>query len=198
MTNPNTAQSNTVKILQVLSPRTLLLIIVCAVSLMPDTSRAASAAEIDAASRAALRQLYASNATARAVGTHARAVLVFPKITKGGFLVAAHHGEGALFMHHGTIGYYNTVAASYGFQAGIQTFGYALFFINDRAMTHLHGRGGWELGSAPSLVIVDQGISKSLSTTNLNKEIYAFFFNQKGLMGGLGLQGSKITEIHPR
>jgi len=25
--------------------------------------------------------------------------------------------------------------------------------------------------------------------------IYAFFFDQKGLMGGLGLQGTKITKL---
>jgi len=186
------------KYLQLLSLRTALIIAVSAFTVMPTQARAASAAQIDAASRAALRQLYASNATARAVGQRATAVLVFPSITKGGFLVAAQHGEGALFMHHGTIGYYNSVAASYGFQAGIQKFGYALFFLNNRAMSHLHGQGGWELGSAPSLVVVDQGISKSMSTTSLKKDIYAFFFNQKGLMGGLGLQGSKITEIHPR
>jgi lipid-binding SYLF domain-containing protein len=69
--------------------------------------------------------------------------------------------------------------------------------MNQKAMAHLHEQGGWELGSAPSLVVVDQGVSKSLSTTNLKKDIYAFFFSQKGLMGGLGFQGSKITEIHP-
>jgi lipid-binding SYLF domain-containing protein len=176
---------------------TVLLLTVCALILAPTEARAASAAEIDAASRAALRQLYASNATARNVGHQARAVLVFPKITKGGFLVAAQHGEGALFVQSGTLGYYNTVAASYGLQAGVQTFGYALFFVNSRALSHLSRRGGWELGSAPSLVVVDKGMAGSLSTTGLNKDIYAFFFNQKGLMGGLGLQGSKITEIHP-
>ncbi|WP_420196903.1 lipid-binding SYLF domain-containing protein [Chthoniobacter flavus] len=70
--------------------------------------------------------------------------------------------------------------------------------MNRRAMGHLHRQGGWELGSAPSLVVVDRGTAGSLNTTNLKSGIYAFFFNQKGLMGGLGLQGSKITQIHPR
>jgi len=186
------------KYLQLLNLHTVLLVAISVIICLPTQARAASAAEIDAASRAGLRQLYASNAKAREVGRQARAVLVFPSITKGGFLIAAQHGEGALFMHHGTIGYYNSVAASYGLQAGIQKFGYALFFMNSGAMSHLHGQGGWELGSAPSLVVVDKGMAGSLSTTNLKKDVYAFFFNQKGLMGGLGLQGSKITEIHPR
>ena len=177
--------------------RNTLIALLCALVLAPAQSRAASGREISAAATQALNDLYASNHKAYELGHRAVAVLVFPSITKGGFLVAVHHGDGALFMHHGTAGYYNSSAASYGFQAGIQKFGYALFFMNHNALSHLHDQGGWELGSAPSLVVVDQGISKSLSTTNLKKGIYAFFFNQKGLMGGLGLQGSKITEIHP-
>jgi lipid-binding SYLF domain-containing protein len=40
-------------------------------------------------------------------------------------------------------------------------------------------------------------MAKSLTTTTLQKDIYAFFFRQKGLMAGLGLQGSKITRITP-
>jgi hypothetical protein len=34
-----------------------------------------------------------------------------------------------------------------------------------------------------------------MSTTTVQSEIYAFFFNQKGRMGGLGLQGRKITKV---
>ena len=180
-----------------LNIRIVTLVLVAFTCAVPQ-ARAQSAAEIDAAARAGLRSLYASNAKAHAVGVKAVAVLVFPSIIKGGFLVAAQHGNGALFMHHGTVGYYNSVAASYGLQAGIQKFGYALFFTKSSALNYLHKSGGWELGSAPSLVVVDKGMAGSLNTTKLNKDIYAFFFNQKGLMGGLGLQGTKITEIHPR
>ena len=159
---------------------------------------AASAAQINRDARNALQDLYRINPKAKAIGARAAAVLVFPSVKKGGFVVAAQHGDGALISGGRTIGYYKTVAASYGFQAGIQKFGYALFFMNQQAMAHLHDDGGWELASAPSIVVVDKGISKSLNTTNLKKGIYAYFFSQKGLMGGSGLQGSKITEIQPR
>ena len=184
------------------SQRTYLFIIFAltcasAAALAPQV-RADSAAQIDRDARSALQDLYTINPKAKSIGARAGAVLVFPSVKKGGFVVAAHHGEGALMSGGRTIGYYRTVAASYGFQAGIQKFGYALFFMNQQSMAHLHDQGGWELGSAPSLVVVDKGVSKSLSTTNLKKGIYAFFFSQKGLMGGSGLQGSKITEIQPR
>jgi lipid-binding SYLF domain-containing protein len=160
-------------------------------------ARAATAAEIDQKSRAALQELYAKSPAARRVGHSAVAVLVFPEILKAGFIVGAQHGDGALLSHGHTVGYYETVAASYGLQAGVQKFGYALFFMYNGDLAYLHKSGGWEIGSGPSIVIVDAGIARSLTTTTLRKGVYAFAFGQKGLMAGLGLQGSKITEIHP-
>jgi len=165
---------------------------------LPGRTHAATADEIDHKVARALSDLYRINPKAREIGHQAVAVLVFPSITKGGFLVAGQHGEGGLVIRGGGVTrYYSSTAASYGLQAGIQKFGYALFFMNDQSLSYLNKSGGWELGSAPSLVVVDEGLSSSLSTTTLQKGIYAFFFNQKGLMGGLGLQGSKITRIHP-
>lgn len=163
--------------------------------LQPASAKAASAAEIRTASRNALDELYANNSKAKAIGAKAVAVLVFPSITKGGFIIAGQTGEGALFTPKGVAGYYRSIAASYGLQAGLQKFGYAVFFMNNKAMKYLDASAGWEVGSAPSLVLIDQGLSRSLSTTELKKDIYVCFFNQKGLMGGLDIGGSKITRI---
>ena len=69
--------------------------------------------------------------------------------------------------------------------------------MDEESVQYLDNSDGWELGSGPSLVVLDKGVGKSLSTTTLQKGVYAFIFNQKGLMGGIGLQGSKITKIHP-
>lgn len=113
---------------------------------------------------------------------------------KGGFIVGAQHGDGALIVNGRTVAYHNTVVVSYGFQAGVQKFGCAMFFITDASLNYLSKSGGWEVGTAPSLVVVDARMAKSLSSTTLNKGIYVFFFSQKGLMGGLGLQGTKITQ----
>jgi lipid-binding SYLF domain-containing protein len=160
---------------------------------------ASSASQISRDSRAALRSLYAQNPGARALGQRAKGVMVFPSIVKGGFMVGAQAGNGAMIRDTGEIsGYYQSTAASYGLQAGIQEFGYALFFMDDGAYRNINRTGGWEIGSSPSLVVVDKGMAGSLTTTTLNKGTYAFFFNQRGLMGGLGLQGSKITRIHPK
>ena len=93
------------------------------------------------------------------------------------------------------LAYYNTVAASYGLQAGLQKFGYALFFMNDSALKWIDKSDGWEIGVGPSIVVVDVGAAASMTSTTAQSDIYAFFFDQKGLMAGLGLQGTKITRL---
>jgi lipid-binding SYLF domain-containing protein len=155
---------------------------------------APTTAEVDRSVSAALRDLYAHNDAARALGAKAKAVLVFPDIKKGAFIVGAQWGYGALRKGAKTVGYYRTAAASYGFQAGVKKFGYALFFMTDSALAYLDKSGGWAIGTGPSVVVVDQGIARSLTTTNLRSDVYAFVFDQKGLMGGIGIEGSKITK----
>jgi len=156
---------------------------------------AASAAELRRDSSQALKDLYRSNSTAKMLGQKATAVLVFPSIVKAGFLIAGQLGEGVLWKNGKAAGYYNSIAGSYGFQAGAQVFGYALFFMNAEALAYLNKSDGWEIGSGPSIVVLDKGKAKSITSTTLSHDVYAFIFNQKGLMGGIGLQGSKITKI---
>jgi lipid-binding SYLF domain-containing protein len=174
----------------------LLVLAFAAFTLMsPNPARAASAAEINRDANKALEQLYKKSGSAKALGEKAKAVLVFPSITKGGFMVGGQYGEGALMKEGKTIAYYNTVSASYGLQAGVQKYGYVLFFMTDSAREYLDRSDGWELGTGPSIVIVDEGKAGGLSTTTARADVYAFMFDQKGLMGGLGLQGTKITKI---
>jgi lipid-binding SYLF domain-containing protein len=144
---------------------------------------------------AALQKLYEREPVAKMIGEKAKAVLVFPSIVKAGFIVGGQYGEGVLLMDGKLIAHYNSVAASYGLQAGVQSFGYALFLMNDKALQYLDKSDGWELGVGPSIVIVDKGKAKALTTTTLKDDVYAFIFNQKGLMAGLGIQGSKITKL---
>ena len=161
----------------------------------PNTVWAGSAAEIDREVQSALASLYAKSSSAKTMGETAKGILVFPGIYKGGFIIGGQYGEGALLINGKTAGYYNTVQASWGLQAGVQKYGYALFFMTDSARDYLDKSDGWEIGAGPSIVVVDTGMAKSMTTTTVQSEIYAFFFNQKGLMGGLGLQGTKITKI---
>jgi lipid-binding SYLF domain-containing protein len=67
--------------------------------------------------------------------------------------------------------------------------------MTNDALNYLDKSGGWEVGVGPSVVVVDEGMGKSITSTTLTNDVYAFIFNQKGLMGGMGIQGSKITRI---
>jgi len=163
----------------------------------PAAAQAASAAEIDRDARSSLAKLYQNYPGAKSLGDKAVGVLVFPSIVKGGFIFAGQFGDGALRKGGKSVAYYRSLAVSYGFQAGIQAYGYVLFFMDDASLQYLNNTEGFELGIGPSLVVLDEGFGKNLSTTTLQKGIYAFIFDQKGLMGGMGIQGTKITKINP-
>ena len=162
---------------------------------MPPPAGAASAADIDRDSARALADLTSKNPTAKMLAERAKAVLVFPTMVKAGFMFGGQLGEGALRRKGKTVAYYNSVAASYGFQAGVQSFGYALFFMNDAALEQLDTTRGFEVGVGPSIVLLDQGVARTLTSNTLTSDVYAMVFGQKGLMAGAGIQGSKITRI---
>ena len=175
----------------------LMLLMLTVNAFIPTEGLAASASEIDRDARAVLDKLYKNTPGSKALADKALAVLVFPNIVKGGFIIAGQFGDGALRKNGKTVAYYRSLAASYGFQAGVQAFGYVLFFMDDASVKYLDNSEGFELGVGPSLVVLDAGFGKNMSTTTLQKGVYAFIFDQKGLMGGMGIQGTKITRINP-
>jgi lipid-binding SYLF domain-containing protein len=148
--------------------------------------------------RNALNRLYAQTPAAKALGDRATAILVFPSIKKAGLIVGGQYGEGTLLKGGKAVAYYSTAGLSYGLQAGAQTYGYAMFFMNDNALKQLDKADGFEVGVGPSVVVVDEGMAKSATTTTMRDDIYAFIFGQKGLMAGIGLQGNKISRIVPK
>jgi len=180
------------------------LALLLAAACLPGVSQAAilpgrtPAAEIAAKSQSALKQLYAKVPAARKIGEEAHAVLVFPGVTKAGFGIGGQYGEGALIKGGKAVAYYSTAGASYGLQAGAQTYGYAMFFRNEAALKALDAADGFEVGVGPSVVVMDEGMARSMTTTTMKDDIVAFVFGQKGLMAGLGIQGNKISKIKPK
>lgn len=175
----------------------LLLAVVTLIGSLTESAWAASAREIDTQATKALKTLYKSTPGAKSLADKAKAVLIFPSVVKAGFMVGGQFGDGALRRGDNTVAYYRSMAASYGFQAGAQSFGYVLFFMDEDSLRYLDQSDGWELGTGPSLVMLDKGFGKALSTTTLQKGVFAYIFDQKGFMGGVGIQGSKITRINP-
>ena len=146
----------------------------------------------------ALASLYEKAPATKTLAEEAQAILVFPKITKASMGVGVQRGTGTLLKDGKPEGFYTTTGTSYGMQAGAKTYGYALFFMNDNAVQALGKAKGFELGVGPTLVVVNKGTSKNLTTTTLKADVYAVIFDQKGLTAGVGVQGNKITKANPK
>jgi len=159
------------------------------------TAQAASADDLSRDSAQALQSLTKANPAADAIAKKARAVLVFPKIVKAGLVFGGGYGEGTLTRSGKLDGYFNSVTASFGWQAGAESYGYVVFLMNDKATKYLDRSEGWEIGIGPSVVVVNEGVAKNLSTSTLKDDAYAFIFDQQGLMASLSIEGTKITRI---
>jgi lipid-binding SYLF domain-containing protein len=169
--------------------------LLCLLMSLTLTSFAADAnkTKLNQSAQNALNQLLKSNVNARTLNAKAVSVLVFPSITKAGMVIGGQYGDGVLLAKGKPTDYYNTTGMSYGMQIGAQEYGYALFFMKKEAVDALNSTQGFEIGVGPSIVVVDEGFAKSTTSMNIQDDIYAFIFNQKGLMAGLGIQGNKIT-----
>lgn len=146
-------------------------------------------------SHLALRNLYRTNPVAESLSKSAKAILVFPKLVKAGLVFGGSYGEGCLFRTDKPTEYFNSVQASFGWQAGAESYGYVVFLMNSKAIGYLHRTQGWEVGVGPTVVVVDEGVAKNLTTSTLKDDAYAFIFDQQGLMASLSIEGTKISRI---
>jgi len=164
-------------------------------SALGSSASAATAEDLDRDAAQALQTLYKANPAADAISRKAKAILVFPKILKAGLVFGGGYGEGVLMKGGHVTGYYNSVAASWGWQAGAESYAYVVFLMSDKAVNYLAKSKGWEFGVGPTVVVVNEGMAKNLSTTTLKKDAYAFITDQQGLMASLSIEGTKISKI---
>jgi lipid-binding SYLF domain-containing protein len=178
-------------------PSLLLFLVLWVSALMSaEIASAAPAIALDQEAQTALNALYAQSPGAKALGDKAKAVLVFPNIHKAAFVVGAQSGDGVLFRNGKPAGRYRVDGLLAGFEAGAQSYANAMFFMSDAALRQLDRSRGWEIGTDPNIVVVDAGAAKELSTTTLQADVFSYVFGQKGLMGGIALQGLKISHAN--
>ncbi len=156
---------------------------------------AASAEDLDRDSVQALQALYKVNPTAQTIAKTAKAILVFPKVVKAGLVFGGSYGEGVLIKNSSANTYYNSVSASWGWQAGAESYAYVVFLMSDKAVNYLATSKGWEFGVGPTIVAVNEGVARNLSTSTLKDDAYAFITDQQGLMASLSIEGTKISQI---
>jgi lipid-binding SYLF domain-containing protein len=160
-----------------------------------DSIRQSERADAISEAQASYDRLIAQQPAAATLAKDAKGVLVFPNVLKAGFVLGGYHGTGALRKGDAFVARYGTTGASYGLQAGVQTYSYAMFFMRESDLAYLDSSSGWEVGVGPSITVIDQGKAASLTSTTARECVYVIFYDQKGLMAGLGIQGSKITKL---
>lgn len=158
-------------------------------------AQAATSDDLNRDSDAALHMLVTTNQAAAELSKHAREILIFPTIVKAGLVFGGAYGEGVLKKGPVLDGYYNSVTASWGLQAGAQSYGYAVFLMSKKAVKYVHDTHGWEIGTGPTVVVMNEGAAKNFSTSSMKDDAYAFIFDQQGLMAGVNIEGTKISHI---
>jgi lipid-binding SYLF domain-containing protein len=156
---------------------------------------AASEVDLNRDSDQALQTLYKLHPFAERLSHSAKAILIFPNVVKAGLIFGGAYGEGELQEGSKVDGYYNSVTGSWGLQAGAQSYAYVVFLMNKKALRYVHQSHGWEIGVGPTVVVVNEGVAKNLSSSTLKDDAYAFIFSQQGLMAGISLEGTKISRI---
>jgi lipid-binding SYLF domain-containing protein len=176
-------------------------VLLCLVGLVSGTATLARAddaskrAGIDSSVDSALSNLYASVPGSQDVVRRGAGVLVFPSIAKAGFIVGGATGDGALRVGGKSVGYYNTSGLSFGLQAGAETHSLAFVFMTRDALQHFQNSDGWDAGADASVAVVQAGGGGKLDTKQMTKPVQVFVYGNKGLMGSLSLEGTKITKL---
>jgi lipid-binding SYLF domain-containing protein len=173
-----------------------IIVVLAALALFTGTAEAASKAKIDRRVNEALAEFRQKVRGSDAVLARAKGVLVFPKITKGGFGVGAEYGEGALRIGGRSVAYYSTASGSIGFQIGLQGRRQILVFLDQEALNKFRASENWKVGVDGSVTVITVGAGGEVDSQTINQPVVAFIFDSKGLMYNLSLEGSKISRIH--
>jgi lipid-binding SYLF domain-containing protein len=150
---------------------------------------------IDDRADATMSRLYASVPNARELIGKARGVLVFPSVIQAGAGVGGQHGDGALRVDGGSVGYYTTTSGSIGAQFGAQSKAIIILFMTQESLDKFVNSDGWSLGGDASVALVKVGTNGTVDTTTAPKPVEVFVLTNSGLMGDLSLQGTKITRL---
>ena len=160
-----------------------------------ETSFAASAEEIDASVKTCLKRFEKEVTGAKEYLKIAKGILVIPKVFKAGFVFGGEYGEGALLVNKKTVDYYSLASASFGLQIGAQKKDIILIFVKEDALKDFQKSSGFKVGVDGSVAFIDVGKGTSVDTTKIKDPIIGFIIGQKGLMGNLTLEGSKLTKL---
>jgi lipid-binding SYLF domain-containing protein len=151
--------------------------------------------EIDVSVHETLKQFDGLNSHNAHLLSSAAGTLVFPRVTKGGAGIAGEYGEGALRIDGKTVGYYSISSASVGLTLGAAKRSEVLVFTTQDSLNQFTSSKGWSIGADTGVAVIHGGGGANYDTDTLKKPVVGFVFGQKGLIGDLSLEGSKIDKL---
>ena len=175
-----------------------ILFVVCMaviIGILPVSSYAATANEIDASVNASLDRFVKEVKGAQEFLDAAKGVLIMPGVIQGGLVIGAEYGEGALRIGGKTVAYYNVVSGSFGYQIGAQKKDIVLVFMDDAVLEKFRNSENWRAGVDAKITVVNVGADESLNTMKFQQPVVGFVFDQKGLMAGATIEGSKFSKL---
>ena len=152
---------------------------------------------IDANVDASLVDLYRAVPQAKTLVDKANGVLVFPSITKAGFVVGGEYGQGALRVDGKTVGYYSLTSGSVGLTAGVQNASQVILFNTAEALEKFRNSSGWTAGVDASVALLKIGAGGTIDTRTANSPVQAIIYGTEGLIVDASIAGQKITRIDP-
>jgi lipid-binding SYLF domain-containing protein len=163
--------------------------------LLSSVSFGATKAEIDERVHATMHQFYQLNPQHKDLVARAKGVLVFPKITKGGVGVGGQFGEGALRIDGKDVAYYSISSASVGLTLGLAKHKEVILFMTQEALDKFTTSHGWSIGADTGVAVLSKGAGGDYDTQTLQRPILGFVFGEKGLIGDVSLEGSKVNKL---
>jgi lipid-binding SYLF domain-containing protein len=173
----------------------IIMCIALIIGTFPAASYADTAKEIDVSVNASLDRFVKEVKGAKEFLDAAKGVLIIPKVMQGGLIVGAEYGEGALRIGGKTVGYYNIVSGSFGYQIGAQQKDIIVVFMSDEVLQKFRTSENWQAGVDAKVTVVNVGVDDSLNTMKFKEPVVGFVFAQKGLMAGATIEGSKFTKL---
>jgi lipid-binding SYLF domain-containing protein len=152
-------------------------------------------AALDKQVAATLDHFYTLARDNRFLADNAIAVLVFPRITKAGIGVGGEHGNGALLESGKTVGYYSISGGSIGLTLGAARYSEVILFNSPEARDQFVKGADWLIGADASVAVINTGAGGIYDTRTLEKQVLAFVFGEKGLMGDASLKGARISKV---
>jgi lipid-binding SYLF domain-containing protein len=163
--------------------------------LLGSASFGASKEQIDQGVHATLQQFNQLSPADTDLLARSKGVLVFPSITKGGAGVAGQFGEGALRVDGKNVAYYSISSASVGLTLGAAKHKEVILFMTQEALDKFTTSHGWSIGADTGVAVLSKGAGGDYDTHTLQKPILGVVFGEKGLIGDISLDGSKVTKL---